>query len=170
MLSPNADTLERFGSVHDVDFLPVCACRGLFPWSMSASRSGANLLFAADFRVPVPMRNTVQLHVNHARTLICLGFSYMHSRERRIWRLDIWLTSWPTCRADPPSSVRSAFSLSDPRLLRPQILRTTDPRWIVGQCARLGSHGSSASSTRACSGSFGVLREYVAAATGAAPA
>jgi hypothetical protein len=60
------DSLERSRSVHDVHFLPADHRRGLLPWSVAAGRSGTNLLVVADFRVPVLMRNTVQLHVNHA--------------------------------------------------------------------------------------------------------
>ena len=41
-------------------------------------------LVVADFRVPVLTRNTVQLHVNHARAFIDEGFSYTGSRERRL--------------------------------------------------------------------------------------
>jgi hypothetical protein len=63
--------------------MPVADCRGLVLWSVSASRSGANILAGAAFRMQVLMRNAVQLHVNHARTLICQGFSYMGSRERQ---------------------------------------------------------------------------------------
>jgi len=77
-----ADTLERSWSVHNVYFLPVDDCRGLIPWSVSANRAGANFLVVADFSDPVPMRNAVQLHVNHARALVRQGLLYPGSRDQ----------------------------------------------------------------------------------------
>src|SRR5215468_3837119 len=97
--------------------MPVADCRGLVLWSVSASRSGANLIVGAAFRVQVHMRNAVHLHVNHARAHFCQGFSYTGSRDRCsygcqglemtsssvFWVMDRMLRNWLLdCGQDSP--------------------------------------------------------------------